>query len=182
LRKLVSIAFLILFLFNVGGYYLVFTGLKIKTSHELTHRLAVSGYQKDEAFIFKIPLVLPYPITQQGFQPASGEFEQDGEFYSLIEQKLENDTLTVVCIKNHHKKELHGLMEDFSRWANDAPQSEQSALNLVSKLFKDYTSQTLTVSSVSAHWCYELSYFEMSLPIQVRAQFIDSPPPEGSIA
>jgi len=64
---------------------------------------------------------LPYPIQQNGFERVDGEFEYKGEYYNLVKQRLENDTLFMVCIRNHQEKRLISTMTEYANMANDLP-------------------------------------------------------------
>ena len=79
---------------------------EVHLSRELTQLLNAGNYSELETFEFKIPLNIPYPIQNRGFDRVHGAFEFDGEFYELVQQKLERDTLYVVCIKNASESRL----------------------------------------------------------------------------
>ena len=59
-------------------------------------------------------------------------------FIKLIEQKLEKDTLYVICISGCPEKKLHEVMTDYVKLTNDLPTSSQKTLKLLSSLMKDY--------------------------------------------
>ena len=66
LRRIISIFFLFLFLFNVGGYYIVFLGMKAKAKKDLLTRLDANDYTTDETLVLSVPLSMPYPIYSAG--------------------------------------------------------------------------------------------------------------------
>ncbi|HEY4653031.1 MAG TPA: hypothetical protein VIH22_00885, partial [Cyclobacteriaceae bacterium] len=72
MKRLFSIFFLLLFLFNIGGYYFVFVGLQYKASREFSERLDNNEYDEEETYLFKLPLTLPYQITENGYERVSG--------------------------------------------------------------------------------------------------------------
>ena len=82
-----------IFLFNVGGYYLVFWGVRTQAKKDLLHRLDADQYSSEDLVVLSIPVNLPYPIQQNGYERVDGEFEYGGEYYNLVKQRLQNDTL-----------------------------------------------------------------------------------------
>jgi hypothetical protein len=142
LKKGLAIVFLVVFLFNVGGYYVVFWGLRFHTDQKLTDRVKANLYQADEIVEIKIPVTLPYPIQDQGFQPVDGRFEHNGEHFKLIKHKYDNDTLYVVCIRDFETRRLVNTMRNYVELTNgfDGTAPNQKALNFLSKLIKDFCS------------------------------------------
>jgi hypothetical protein len=132
---------LIVFLFNVGGYYIVFWGLRLQADKQLTTRLDADLYNTHETIELKIPVTLPYPIQQQEFQRIDGRFEHHGEFFKLVKHKLQNDTLYIICIRDHQTKHLVNTMTDYVKLTQALPGTSQKALNFLGKLLKDFYSQ-----------------------------------------
>ena len=135
---------LIVFLFNTGGYYIVFWGLHFNAKAALSQKLDLGDYSADETYEFKIPLTVPYPIYGGGFDRAYGDFEHEGEFYSLVKQKLENDTLYIICIQDKKKQHLAKAFNEYANVSNDTGNTTSKAGNeLLSKLIKDFNGSDL---------------------------------------
>jgi hypothetical protein len=143
LKRVFAGILLMVFLFNVGGYYIVFWGLRFQSDQQLTARLDANLYDADETIELKVPVALPYPIQSHGFQRVDGKFEHRGEFYKLVKQKLENDTLYVVCIRDQETRELVNTITDYVLLTQALPgeNTGQKALNYLSKLVKEFCSQ-----------------------------------------
>jgi hypothetical protein len=117
---------------------MVFWGLRFQADQELTARLDANQYKVDETIEFKIPVTLPYAIYEQDFQRVNGNFVHEGEIYELVKQKLENDTLYVVCIRDHEVEHLESALAKYEQLTNEAPASGEKAMNFLGKLLKDY--------------------------------------------
>lgn len=119
---------------------MVFWGLRFHTDQELSQRVAANLYHDDEILELKIPVTLPYPLQDQGFQPVDGRFEHRGQHYKLIKHKFENDTLYVVCIRDIGTRQLVNTMQNYVEMANgfEGTSPNQKALNYISKLIKDF--------------------------------------------
>jgi hypothetical protein len=136
--------FLMVFLFNLGGYYLLFWVLKAQANQELSIKLDEGDYSEKETFEIKIPISLPYPLQTRGFERQSGQFTYRGEHYQLVKQKYDNDTLTVVCMKDIKEKHLAQIMDSFSESSGSQPLKDGS-LNLPSKMLQEF----IAITSIS---------------------------------
>lgn len=144
MKKGLSILLLVIFLFNVGGYYIVFWGLSFRLDQQLSNRLDKNLYDDSETIEIKIPLSLPYPVHSDGFQRVDGRFEHNGQFFKLVKQELRNDTLIVVCIDDLGTRELARTLREYVSQTTDlaGAATNQKALNYLSKLIKDFFPQT----------------------------------------
>jgi len=180
LKRLISIIFLFVFLFNVGGYYIVFWGVKVSSDNDLLKRLDANNYSANEVTILKIPISLPYPIYQAGYQRVNGGFEYQGDYYKMIKQKLENDTLFMACIKDVKATQIKNSLKDYSKLANDMPDSKQ-ALSFLGKLFKDFGIHKAVEIRKSLQLFEQLNFAIVSLPILKKDYPLEVPPPEGML-
>ncbi len=181
MKKGLAIIFLTVFLFNVGGYYIVFWGLRFQTDQRLTARVQASLYNDDEIVELKIPVALPYPIHNQGFQPAEGRFEHGGQHFKLIKHKFENDTLYVVCIRDHETRQLVNTIRDYVQLTQgfDGTTPGQKALSYLSKLVKDfYKEAKIDIThqyTIAASGWFTPPSFNFTGPIIA----VDAPPPRA---
>jgi len=180
LKRLTAIFFLATFLFNLGGYYIVFWGLQLKSDRELIRLIDTTGYSGSDEVIITVPLTLPYPIYQEGFTRVHGEFEYDGEYYRLVKQKVEDDMLVLVCVKDHNQKNLTMAMTDFAKAANSVPASNQQTSILITKLFKDFQSTDFSLATAGIGWSQEIGSVAFILSSFHADRTIDVPPPKVS--
>jgi len=178
LKKLVSILLLSVFLFNLGGYYAMFWGLRYQANKELQQRLDEFDYTESQAVTIKIPLTLPYQLNREGFERLAGEFEYHGEFYKLVKQKLDNDTLSIVCIKDHKEKQLVSTMIDFAKLSNDLP-ATSTMLKLFGNFLKEYNSVYRSEISCTDGWKADLLFSDPSFTISSATIPVLSPPPKS---
>lgn len=180
MKKVLAILLLVVFLFNVGGYCIFFWGLDLTAKTQLTQRLDSGNYSELETFEIKIPLNIPYPIQSRGFDRAYGAFEYNGEFYELVKQKLERDTLFVVCIKNEKRQDLTQAFKKYARISNDADDAEShGGHDLLSKLVKDYNSPSLAEAIKADGWSRTLQHGGFIAAVLKMAREVISPPPNS---
>ena len=179
MKRAFSIFFLALFLFNIGGYYLVYWGLQSQAKKDLLHRLDAENYSSEDLIVISVPMSLPYPLQQQGYERADGEFEYQGEYFRLVKQRLENDTLFMVCIKDQSKKKLVKVLNEYSNYANNLPAGAHRTLDMFSKLFKDYTAASLLYVAAGNGWSAPIQYGEQQITLLGITQSVTSPPPRA---
>lgn len=179
MKKAFSITLLALFLFQFVGYYFVYMGLRYQVKSEMLVRLDAGNYSKEETLTLKIPFTLPYWMDSREYERVNGEFQYQGEFYQLIEQKLEKDTLYVICIRDVQEKKLHEVMTDYVKLTNDLPTSSHKTLKLLSSLMKDYVKSVPAEISNSKGWFREFCFAEPSFHLLTLASPVYSPPPES---
>jgi hypothetical protein len=171
---------LTIFLFNVGGYYLVFLVLRYHSNEKLESVLDSGTYTEEGTIEIKIPMNMPYPIHPRGFERVNGEFEFDGEYYHLIKQKLDQDTLYIVLMKDVQEKHLVETMTEYANLSNDFGGSDQKALNFLGKLLKEYNSGAgVDIFEHASGIVRSIAFKAFSNTIVSRAESIPSPPPRS---
>jgi hypothetical protein len=170
--------FLFIFLFQVGGYYLVFWAMDHRAKSDLLQRLDAGDYNSKEAIVLTIPFTMPYPVYQDGYERVDGDFEYNGESFKLIKQKLENDTLFIVCIKDRESTRIAAAYSDFTKVTHNHPVSSKKAISFLTKIYKDFKSTEFKMLYKS-RLMYERTYFAVSDSDIKQGNFtLDSPPPE----
>lgn len=157
---------------------MIYLGFRHQVRNNMHNRLDAEAYSPEEVTVLSIPFSLPYPLQGETFQKLSGEFEHNGEFYKLIKQKLQNDTLYIVCIKDQEEKKLALALADYTRLTNDLPTHSQQALNFLAKIFKDYSiSPSYNVTS-PFFVLHTLIFIDREFSLLETSYPIESPPPQ----
>jgi hypothetical protein len=167
------------FLFNVGGYYVVLWALRHHSNIVLSQRLDSENYSVDETIELKIPVTLPYQLQERNFERAHGKFEYEGEFYTLVKQKFQNDTLHIVCIKNQEEKRLVSSMTDYVKLSNDLPGTSKKAVTFLGKLLKDFNPSAETSVSETKRWSREIVFTSNSYSCRSAFNRHIAPPPRA---
>ncbi len=157
MRKIASIVLILLLLFNVLGYYGLFMGLNYQNKQQLIQRLDLSDYNESETVTLKIPISIPYAIDSKEFERVDGEFEHQGEYYHLVKQRLSQDTLYIVCIKDNNSKRIHQALEDYVKTFTDKPVDANSSAKVIPSFSKEYMSSYCEIKHVSSGWILPVS-------------------------
>jgi hypothetical protein len=144
----------------------------------MLHRLDADVYLAEETVVLTMPLSLPYPIHEASYERAKGEFEYKGESFHLVMQKIENDTLFAVCVKDKQQRKLDNVLTAYANLTNNLPASTKHTLDLLGKLFKDYTSSIFSTQGTLSTWSIEITFAETSFELLHGEFTVDSPPPE----
>ncbi|MCF2499580.1 hypothetical protein [Dyadobacter chenhuakuii] len=181
MKRLLSIALLGLLLYNTFG--LAVAVLCFDREFETAEKSEIA--LKHEVLAIPAPS-LPYTTSWENEDGTAGLIKKDGEFYNVVHQKIENDTLFVTLQSNASARErffeLAGSMNDLpeSDLAKKSP--SKRALKLLNDLVKSYL--PIETRSQLAFECYQLTnsvsfpdYFAL---LPSSPHLAESPPPELS--
>ncbi len=177
MRRLVSIFFLVVFLFNVGGYYVVFWAMGVQATHQLLTRLDADNYSGNEAIVIALPLSLPYPVGTGDYMRLNGDFNYNGHHYRLVKQKVDNDTLFIVCIRDHESTKLANALSEYTKAANNIPTGADQALTFLGKLYKDFNTTEFSIYCKSRLLYQQTLYASFATSLLTREHSVESPPP-----
>lgn len=177
MKKAVSIFLTAILLLNVMGYYGLFLGLRYENSLRIIQRLDADNYNSEETITLKVPLSIPY-YGNTDFERVDGEIEHKGEFYRLVKQKFEKDTLYIVCIKDVKSRQIKQALTKYVKTFSDQP-SDQSNTKTVHTFIKDYIATTFSLGNSSTGWSLSIVHHTAEARIFSPYFLIISPPPEA---
>lgn len=152
-RNLISLLLASLLFLNVLGYYGVFLGLHYKNDLSMAEKLDAENYKDSETITIKVPVTVPYATDSRDFERIEGEFEYNGEFYRMVKQKLLQDTLFIVCVKDYENKKINQALSSFVKTFSDTPANHQSSNTKTALSFiKDYFAHSFSLRNQSLGW------------------------------
>lgn len=137
MKRILSTALVLVFLNYIAGYYAIFGLLRNQANQQMMGRLNSDNYSERETMTFKFPFTLPYHKDWNSYERVDGSFELRGEYFKLVKQKLDHDTLYIVCIRDYGEKKISSLVADFIRWSNDFSANSKT-IKLMGSFAKDY--------------------------------------------
>jgi hypothetical protein len=126
---------------------------------ELIQKLDDNAYNASEAITFKMPITVPYNTDSRDFERVDGEFEHNGDVYRLVKQKLAQDTLYIVCVKDQESKKINQVLADYVKTFTDKPASAKQGAKTAPTLIKDFISFSVAISNTSSGWETLTDYF-----------------------
>ena len=158
----------------------LFMGLQYKSGLDMAKRLDHQQYSEEETVTLKVPLALPYHVDSENFERVDGEIEHGGEFYRLVKQKLEKDTLYIVCIKDQNSQLIKQALTDYVKTFTDKPVDGKQNSKFAVGFIKDFLPTSIEITPCSHGWNYALAVVGVNGTFSnSRAIAVTSPPPQG---
>lgn len=177
-KRTFVIIMLFLFLLNVLGYYGVLVGLQIKNTQNLSAQFDEDDYSRQHEVTIKVPITVPYQSDTREYVRVDGEFEHEGDVYKMVKQRLQRDTLYIVCVKDNTSKKINQALKDYVKTYTDKPSNEKSQTKVLQNLIKDYISTSTVLQSNNAGWNYELPEGSMLNAYESVSIQLNNPPPQ----
>ncbi len=137
---------------NTLGYYAVFLGLQYQNKVAMTERFDADQYDASQEITIKIPLTVPYMADDADYKRVDGAFEHNGQFYRLVKQKYEKDTLIVVCVPDVENKRINQALSDYVMSFSDNAEDQNQSGSISMSFIKDYLPQSFSIQSESTGW------------------------------
>ncbi|MCX6268977.1 MAG: hypothetical protein NTW16_16755 [Bacteroidetes bacterium] len=119
MKKALIISVLLVFLFNIMGYYIVFSYSRYLVKKEMNTRIRAGGFHPD-----LILLKIVHPEKESQFRRREkNEFTFHGNLYDIVVERKSGDTTLFYCL--HDKKE-EALLANYSRCFRLKETSESS--------------------------------------------------------
>lgn len=119
MKKLIAILLLAVYLFNLGGYSLVFRYFIRQSEQQFVQQLDQNKYKENDLIQISIPLHLPYMQNSSGFERIEGSIENNGTQYNYVKRMVHNDTLYIMCLPNNQKTQLVKGKSNYAGQVND---------------------------------------------------------------
>lgn len=119
MKKLTAILLLAIYLFNIGGYALVFGYFIHQSEQQFAQQIDSHQYNDQELVQLSVAIHMPYIPSNSGFEPVEGSIEIKGVHYDYVKRKVTEDTLYIMCLPNHQKTQLEKNKSAYSSEVND---------------------------------------------------------------
>ncbi len=178
-KRTFSILILFLFLLNVLGYYGVLVGLQIKNTYDLSAKFDEDDYAREHEVTIKVPITVPYQSDTREYVRVNGEFEHEGDVYKMVKQRLQRDTLYIVCVKDNTSKKINQALKDYVKTYTDKPLNQKSNTKTVQNFIKDFIATTTVLHTGNDGWYNTINKCGWTSTYQSLSIKYTSPPPRG---
>lgn len=178
MKKVTAIFFACLVLFNALGFYGILVGLEYQSGRALESRLDKEQYDSRESVTLKFPMALPYHIDSDSYERVDGKVQHDGQIYRLVKQRLQKDTLYIVCIKDHDGQRIAEALSDYVKTYTDKPASSKNSVKTFT-FIKDFLPTATKLQSASAGWDHDVDRTFVIGSYDSIPEAHASPPPRG---
>lgn len=128
LKKVSTIFFILLYLFNLAGYNIVFDYFIRQSNEHTIQKLDRGHYADSELIEIKIALNLPYYNNMDEYERYDGEIELNNTHYNFVKRKVYNDTLYLLCLPDYTKTELYKAKHEFAAKENNSDPCSKKGL------------------------------------------------------
>ncbi|MHB1920643.1 MAG: hypothetical protein ACYCOO_00265 [Chitinophagaceae bacterium] len=177
MKKLAGISLLALLLYNAVGYYVLFIGFRFQANFQLEKHIESGHFPKQEEFIVKVPVNLPYLQNWKNFDRVDGDWEINGICYNAISHRLYQDTMYTVVIRDPYKNQLYHMMAFLTHQLTNAlPGAPREHIPWQNLLQEYLPGLSISLDRTDGSTQIRFYYRVPALPICLRQ--IISPPPE----
>jgi hypothetical protein len=144
MKRLTSLALLLVLLFNTGGYLLFFQLLIYCSDTTAERHINRNQFKPAELEVVKVPLQLPAVVNWENYEQIEGQMSLKGHNYNFVGLKITRDTMFLLCLPNKAKNRLVNDYMVYAQQVNDSPQAKktQGLLKISFPLLK-YNFETL---------------------------------------
>jgi hypothetical protein len=175
MKKILSILFLLIFLFNLAGYFVIFKMMQYSARQEMI-TLIKKNIPDQELVKVVVPNCL-IPSSSDFRFTEEGEFIYKGRYYDIVRQRSEGNNTIFYCINDTNEEKLFdGLNEHIKQnTEQNLPQKNRTA-SLLKNIIKESIPNNSTFLLCEQE-CFNVCFFYSSF---LKEQFIAvlSPPPK----
>lgn len=106
MKRILASVLLFIFLFNLGGYLLLFQYLIYRLDNRIENNIIHNNYKKTELVQIKIPVHLPAVCNWEDYESINGQMQHNGNCYNYVGLKITRDTMFLLCLPNNEKTQL----------------------------------------------------------------------------
>lgn len=158
--------------FNWYGYRIITSLMESQADQQLEARLDSQQYDEAELIEVKIPLQVPYQISQPEFERHYGEVEVDGKHYTYVKSKVVDGFLVLKCIANSAKDEIKAAGSNYYKKANGLDQQSSDKkggdyAGFAKSFWSEYSNKTVypELSVIVEQSRHSFPIFTQTLPV-----------------
>jgi hypothetical protein len=152
-----------------------------------THITASATVEEDEWVVVKMPVSLPYANDWEDTSGKEGLIKHGGQFYNIVEQRYQNDTLYTTLKTNISAREqFFSIVEEMNDLSGKAAENtHKSPYSSLVKLFKQlstvYISSFFTQHTNDLAACFTKAQLSLTTISFISPAFpVNTPPPKFS--
>lgn len=133
LKRLTAFILLAIFLFNLGGYLLLFQYFIYRSDSFLNEQIGKDRYKRSELVEIKIPVHLFGISNWTNYQSITGQVQLSEHNYNYVKMKITTDTMYLMVIPNYEKTRLIKENIIYAKQVSDEPLSKKPHDNFPKK-------------------------------------------------
>ncbi|HEY5745593.1 MAG TPA: hypothetical protein VIU12_05935 [Chryseolinea sp.] len=163
MKRLFSFFFLLLILLNTIGYYEVLLFMEKQNYDKAVQKISGNENEISGNLLLKIPLASRFNEDDREYRKAQGEITVEGELYHFVKQKLYQDTLYIICLRDAKTSEVREALSDLSKTMADQNHKSGNTQKGVDVSFaKFYTLSTTVKEPIETGWSRLLQHIPVT--------------------
>lgn len=148
MKKLCAVLLIIVLLYQAGGFALQFL-------NQSSIEISSAEISQLEKVVVKLPIALPYSQDWDAPKELTKQVQHGNDFYQMVEQKMEGDTLYTTLVANHSARENFSDLAEMvnKHLKNDSTKhNDHSKTSLINLLIKEYCDSKQTFVLYVMDW------------------------------
>jgi len=166
---------LMLFLFNLGGYQLLFQYFIYESDVSITQQINNNRYRSSDLVEVKIPVQLNNFQSWDDFKPVSGQLKVKDNCYNYAALKMTRDTLYLMVIPNHDKAHIINAKNTYARQVNGTPLNKKNHEQTAKKANTLSEYNLLALQDKYSRYGTFLSQINKPVLLNLDRPFVESP-------
>ncbi|RFZ90380.1 hypothetical protein D0C36_21550 [Mucilaginibacter conchicola] len=126
MKRLFAIVFLVIYLFNWGGYLLLQNYMIARADEHMNELISQNLYDPNSLVEVKVKQNLPGIFEWRDYKNVTGQIQLKNACYNYVKLKFTKDTLYVMCVPNYEKTKLVKSNIIYAKQVNDIPTDKKS--------------------------------------------------------
>ncbi|HEK22009.1 hypothetical protein [Mucilaginibacter sp.] len=126
MKRLFALAFLVIYLFNWGGYLLLQNYLVARADRHMNDLISQNLYDPNSLIEVKVKQNLPGIFEWPDYKNVTGQLQLKNACYNYVKLKFTKDTLYVLCVPNYEKTKLVKSNIIYAKEVNDIPSDKKA--------------------------------------------------------
>jgi hypothetical protein len=131
LKRLIATALLFIFLFNLGGYLLLFQYFIYRSDKLANQQISHNHYKRTELVEVKVHVRMPSVCNWDDYEQIKGQAKIKGINYNYVGVKFARDTMFLLCLPNTEKTRLVDADNTYAGQVSDSPANKKSQNSLL---------------------------------------------------
>jgi hypothetical protein len=141
------------------GYYEVLMVIEKQHLDKVVNKITEYESEISGNLLLRIPMPMPYGHDDDAYARTYGEIVFEGQVYQFVKQKLYQDTLYVVCLKDYQTTQVRDAISDYSKsFAGKDQKSDNNQKGSVVSFAKFYTLWEITSEYNQTGWFRIIRY------------------------
>lgn len=149
-----------IFLFNAGGYLLLFQYLIFRSDERMASTIQRHNYSRTELVQVKVPMHLPNVVNWDNYEQINGEMQLKGHYYKYVGLKITRDTMFLLCLPDNERTRLENEHTQLAKQENDSPANKKAHSSLPK------------LAPPTAKYDYQVTELHFPAPVTILQKFL----------